>query len=169
MSQSSTGDLNPKSLPIKRIAYISIFIALSAVGAMIKIPSPVGTIGFDAAPGFFCALAFGHLEGIAVIAIGHMLTSGVVGFPLGLPLHLFIAVQMAVWAFVFRWTKMKFGLIVGSIITILLNGVISSFTMYFIGGIGAVIGIMPFLLVGSLANVVLAAIAYKAVSASKLL
>jgi len=169
MSQSSTGDLNPKSLPIKRIAYISIFIALSAVGAMIKIPSPVGTIGFDSAPGFFCALAFGHLEGIAVIAIGHMLTSGVIGFPLGLPLHLFIAVQMGLWAFAFRWIKQKFGLIVASVITVILNGVLSSFTLFFIGGMGAVIGVMPFLLVGSLANVLLAAIAYKAVSSSKLI
>ena len=169
MSESQVADLNPNLFPIKRVAYISIFIALSAVGALIKIPSPVGTIGFDSAPGYFSVLAFGYIEGIAVIIIGHLLTSGVVGFPLGLPLHIFIAVQMGLWAVAYRWVKGKFGLIAGSVVAVFLNGVVSSFTMFFLGGMGAVMGIMPFLIVGSLANVVLAAIAYKAVSTSKLI
>ncbi len=169
MSQTQVEDLKTNALPIKRIAYISIFIALSAVGAMIKIPSPVGTIGFDSSPGYFCALAFGRFEGIAVIAIGHMLTSGIIGFPLGLPLHIFIAAQMALWALIYRGVKNKFGLIAGSVVTILLNGVVSSFTMIFIGGMGAVLSILPFLIVGSLFNVLLAAIAYKAVSSGKLI
>lgn len=156
-------------LPVKRVAYVSIFVALSAVGAMIKIPSPVGSIALDSASGYFCALAFGFPEGILVIAIGHLLTSGVVGFPLGLPLHLFISVQMALWAAAYRWLNQKFGLIAASVIAVLLNGVISSFTMVLIGGIGAAIGLMPFLLAGSLANIVLAAMSYRIIKRTNLI
>ncbi len=166
--QEQTGDLKPNILSVKRVAYISIFIALSAVGAMIKIPSPAGTIGLDSAPGYFCALAFGTVEGVSVIFIGHVLTSGIVGFPLGLPLHIFIAVQMGLWAMGFRWVTRQFGLIPGAVIAVLLNGVVSAFTLFFVGGMGAVLGVMPFLIVGSLINVVVAAVAYKGVHAGKL-
>ena len=167
MNSSPNEDAKTGYLPVKRVAYIAIFVALSAVGAMIKIPSPVGSIGFDSAPGYFCALVFGYRGGAAVLTIGHMLTSGIVGFPLGLPLHLFVAAQMALWAVVFRWIVLKFGLIVGSTAAVLLNGVLSSFTMLFVGGLGAVWVIMPFLVAGSLANVLLAAIAYRAVGKSR--
>lgn len=161
-------DLNKQSLPVKRIAYMAVFIALSAVGAMIKIPSPVGTIGLDAAPGYFCGLAFGHLEGICVIFIGHLITAGLVGFPLGLPLHLFIALQLAIWVVAFRWMSRRFGAVAGAVTAILLNGVASAFTMVFIGGMGAALGTMPFLLVGSLINVSIAVISHRVVHAGKL-
>lgn len=168
MSLEQTGDLKPNVLSVKRVAYIAIFIALSAVGAMIKIPSPAGTIGLDSAPGYFSALAFGYIEGISVIFIGHLLTSGIFGFPLGLPLHIFIAIQMALWSICFRWVTKKFGIIAGSIIAVLLNGVVSAFTLVLVGGIGAALGVMPFLIAGSIINVVIAAISYKGVHASKL-
>jgi len=169
MSLDQAGDLRPNVLSVKRVAYIAIFIALSAVGAMIKIPSPAGTIGLDSAPGYFSALAFGSVEGISVIFIGHLLTSGIIGFPLGLPLHIFIAIQMALWAVIFRWVTKKFGIIPGSVIAVLLNGVVSAFTLVFVGGIGAALGVMPFLIAGSIMNVMIASIAYKGVHASKLL
>lgn len=81
MNTKHPDELTPSVMNVRQIARIGVFIALSAVGAMIKRPSPVGTIGLDAAPGFFCALAFGYVEGAAVIAIGHLLTSAVLGFP----------------------------------------------------------------------------------------
>jgi len=168
--QSTDGpDLKNDVLLVKRAAYIAIFIALSAVGAMIKIPSPVGTIGLDSAPGYFCALAFGYIEGAAVIFIGHLLTAGVVGFPLGLPLHLFIGVQMALWAILVRFIKQKIGLWPAVLTGVVLNGVVSAFTTVFIGGMGAVIGIMPFLIAGSLFNILVAAIAYKSLKKGKLI
>ncbi|WP_300463593.1 ECF transporter S component [Desulfobacula sp.] len=169
MEQEHAGDLKPNILSVKRVAYIAIFIALSAVGAMIKIPSPAGTIGLDAAPGYFCALAFGYVEGVSVIFIGHLLTSGIVGFPLGLPLHIFIAVQMGLWAVAFRWVTHKFGMIPGTVIAVLLNGVVSAFTLVFVGGMGAALGVMPFLVAGSLINVVVAVVAYKGVHAGRLI
>lgn len=162
-------DVILKASIVKRVAYIAVFVALSAVGALIKIPSPVGTIGLDSAPGFFAAIAFGYIEGGSVIALGHLITSGIVGFPLGLPLHFFIAFQMILWALAFRWVKNKIGIIPASIAAIILNGVVSSFTMMFLGGIGAVIGIMPFLAVASAINVIIAAVSWKVVKKSGLI
>lgn len=153
----------------RRIAVMAIFIALSAVGSLIKIPSPVGTIGLDSAPGYFVAIAFGSFEGAVVIALGHMLTSAVVGFPLTIPLHLGIAVLMALWAITYRWVNKKFGLIPAMVVAIILNGVLSSFIMYPLGGMAAVIGVMPFLIVGSAINVILSGLVYKALKNSSLL
>ncbi|HBF39371.1 MAG TPA: alpha-ribazole transporter [Firmicutes bacterium] len=154
---------------VKSLALIAIFIALSAVGALIKIPSPVGTIGLDAAPGFFAAIAFGYLEGTSVIAVGHLLTSAVVGFPLGIPMHILIAALMALWALVFRWVNRKVGLIAAAIAAIFLNGILSSLIMLPMGGWGAVLGTMPFLVLGSAINVIITAIAFKAVKRSELI
>ncbi|MDI6813329.1 MAG: ECF transporter S component [Desulfitobacteriaceae bacterium] len=154
---------------VKRLAIIAIFVALSAVGALIKIPSPVGTIGLDSAPGFFTALAFGGLEGVIVIALGHLLTAAVVGFPLSIPIHLFIALQMALWALSYRFVQRKFGLIAAVAVGILLNGVVSSFTMMLMGGLGAVLSVMPFLVLGSAINVILAALAYRGLKGSRLI
>ncbi|MBI9092794.1 MAG: hypothetical protein JEZ12_26560 [Desulfobacterium sp.] len=162
------GDLNTHTLPVKRIAYMAVFIALSAVGAMVKIPSPVGTIGLDSAPGYFCGLAFGYMEGVCVIFMGHLITAGVMGFPMGIPLHLFIALQLAVWVTAFAWVTRRFGSIPGAVIAILLNGVVSAFTMVLVGGMGAVLGTMPFLIAGSLVNVAIAVISHRVVHAGKL-
>lgn len=169
MSIDSNGDLNTRTLSVKRVAYMAVFIALSAVGALIKIPSPVGTIALDSAPGYFCGLAFGMVEGAGVIFLGHLLTAGVVGFPLGLPLHLFIGVQLAVWVLIFRWIFLRFGQIPAAIAAIFLNGVVSAFTMYFVGGMGAVMGVLPFLLAGSAVNVIIALLVHRVVKAGKLI
>lgn len=162
-------DLKQTVWNVKRISIIAIFIALSAVGSLIKIPSPVGTIGLDSAPGFFCALAFGGIEGVVVIALGHLLTAAVVGFPLTIPIHIFIAVQMALWALAFRWVNNRVGLIAAVIAGTVLNGVVSSFTMLPMGGIGAVLGVMPFLAVGSAINTILSAAAFKIIKKSNLI
>ncbi len=154
---------------VKRISIIAIFVALSAVGSMIKIPSPIGTIGLDSAPGYFSAIAFGGVEGAIVIGIGHMLSAAVVGFPLSIPIDIFIAIQMAIWAIIYRYIFKKYGAVFGIVVAVILNGVISSFTLILVGGMGMVFSLMPFLIVASAINIIISAIAYKAISASNLL
>jgi adenosylcobinamide-phosphate guanylyltransferase len=77
-----------------RLARISVFSALSVIGSFIHPPSPVQTVAFDSSPGFFAALYFGATDGALVSGIGHIVTSIVNGFPLGI-LHLPIALGMA--------------------------------------------------------------------------
>lgn len=152
---------------VKKIAVIGVFIALSFVGALIKIPSPVGSIGMDSAPGYFVALAVGGIEGALVISIGHLLTAAVAGFPLTLPMHFLVAGLMALWALVFRWVNLRFGLVPAVIAGVILNGVVSSFTMLPVGGMGAAVGIMPFLSVASALNLIVAALAFKKIKGKK--
>lgn len=162
-------DIKLSAWNVKRLSIMAIFIALSAVGALIKIPSPVGTIGMDSAPGFFCALAFGGVAGAIVIAFGHLLTAAVIGFPMTIPINLYIALQMALWALCYRWVNKKLGLIPAVIVAIILNGIVSSFAMLPIMGMGGVMGLMPFLIVGASLNVIISALAYKAIKGSRLI
>lgn len=164
-------DLRKKSWSVKRIAIIAVFIALSAVGAMIKIPSPIGTIGLDSCPGYFCALAFGGIEGVIVIAIGHILSAAVVGFPLTIPIHLAVAVTMAIWALVFRFIGKRgiVGTVIAVIVAALLNAFGSGLLLIPIGGVALYVANMLPLLIAAAANAILAAVAYTAVKGSKLL
>ncbi|MCL6450901.1 MAG: hypothetical protein K6T75_06380 [Acetobacteraceae bacterium] len=79
----------------RRAARLALLVALSAAGSYVKIPSLTGTPALDSAPGYFAALGFGGADGGLVAGIGHLLTALTAGFPLGLPIHLFIALGMA--------------------------------------------------------------------------
>jgi len=155
----------------RQLAIMAIFIALSAVGSLIKIPSPVGSIGLDSAPGFFAALAFGPVAGFIVIAVGHLLGSGIVGFPLTLPVHLAIAAGMGGCALVFRWLGRRGGawLVAAVVVTAILNSFALGLIVLPIGGWGMYVAVLPSLLVGAVVNLVIAAVAYYAVRNSKLL
>jgi uncharacterized membrane protein len=152
----------------RRVARLSVFIALSAIGAIIKVPSPTGTVALDSCMGYFSAATFGLTEGAIVAAIGHILTSLTTGFPLGIPIHLFIAVQMALWVITFRFLTVKVHPLVGFLGGTFFNGVVSAFMMIPFGGIGLAIALMFPLIIGSAANISIALIAYSIVKKSSL-
>lgn len=156
----------------RQLALMAIFIALSAVGALVKIPSPVGSVGLDSAPGFFAAIGFGGWVGFAVIAIGHLLTSAIVGFPLTLPIHLAIAVGMGGCALVFRWIGRRqqvawLGLAI--VLAAVLNSFVLGLVVLPLGGWGMYVAALPSLLVGAVLNLVIAGVAYRTVRNSPLL
>ncbi len=155
----------------KQIAIMAIFIALSAVGAFIKIPSPIGSIGLDSAPGYFAAVAFGPVIGGIVIAIGHLLSGAVVGFPLTIPVHLGIAIGMALiaWVFYLLGRKGIVGLVAGVVICSLLNSFALGVLLIPIGGTALYVSMIVPLMVASAVNLVVAAIAYYALRNSTLL
>lgn len=155
----------------KRVARMAIFIALSVVGALIKIPSPTGTVAMDSAPGFFAVLPWGFLEGMIVIALGHIATSASVGFPLGV-LHILIAILMAVAAVLLRLCvvklpkKARINLIIGVIVAATFNGLMAILLSPILG-LGLALAITPSLIVASYANVVVAAVVYEIVARAK--
>ncbi len=169
---ANDGDLKKSSWSARRIAIIAIFVALSAVGALIKIPSPIGSIGLDSFPGYFCALAFGFPEGAIVIAIGHLLSAAVTGFPLTIPFHLAIAVSMAAVACVFRLIGKK-GTVVAVVIAVVVASLLNSFGLALwllpLGGWGLYVANIVPLLVASAVNAIIAAIAYFALRNTKLI
>lgn len=148
---------------VSRLAYLALFVALSAVGATLKIPSPIGTPALDSLPGYLAALLFGIGEGGLVIFLGHLLTALTAGFPLTLPIHLLIALGMAGCAAFFAWVGRK-NLWLAVALTIILNGVV--FPAAFIPlpgfGVGFFTAMVVPLVVASALNIILAGLLYLA-------
>ncbi len=158
-------------LSARRLAIMAVFIALSAVGALIKIPSPVGTVALDAAPGFFVAIGFGGWMGAVVAAVGHLLTAGVTGFPLTLPLHLAIAAGMAACAWVFGWLGRKgtAGLVAGFVLAVIINSPVLALIMLPVGGWPLYLATLPSLAIGAVLNLAIATVAYLSLRKTPLL
>ncbi len=166
-----TAQVNEQSTPKemgfwspRRTARMAIFIALAAVGALIKFPSPTGTVALDSAPGFFSAIAFGWLEGGIVAGLGHLLTAATTGFPLGIMLHAVIAGEQFLWAAIFWLVKKKSNIWIAVVVATLCNGVLGALVLLPMGGVGLYMSMLPGLLVGSAVNIILAALAYSGVS-----
>lgn len=162
-STSSGGLLTPL-----RLARMAILIALSVVGALIRVPSPTGTVAFDALPGYFAALAFGPIEGGIVGAIGHIVTAMFTGFPLGVPLHLLVAVEMFVFVWVFGYLARRVNVIVAAVVAVILNGVAGPLLTIPIAGTGLFASLLLPLTVTTIVVVILAIAAAKAVQAAGL-
>jgi uncharacterized membrane protein len=145
----------PRTLRVVRIA---VFAALSVVGSFIHLPSPVPSVAFDSAPGFFAALYFGPLEGFCVFGFGHLATAVVSDFPLGV-LHLPIAVGLAfagaaVGVVNRRW---KFIPAVATGIAINTGLVVLAIPVL---GVAGTLSFTPFLFLAATMNGVVATVAY---------
>lgn len=167
---SGTSTAQPKKnyFAPKRIARIAILVALSAVGAFIKLPSPTGTVALDSAPGFVAAAAFGPGEGSIVGALGHMFSALITGFPLGLPIHLLVAVATIVWVGAFGVITRRVNIWVAAPIAILLNGVGGAALLIPILGVGIFATLVLPLTVGAAINVVIAVAVVKVLDATGL-
>jgi uncharacterized membrane protein len=84
------------TLSTKTLVIMALFTALSFVGSNVKI---FGTIAFDSLPGFVAALLLGPVHGAAIGFLGHLFTALTSGFPLSLPMHIVVAVSMAITMF----------------------------------------------------------------------
>jgi|GEM_PF-156345 len=145
------------------IARIGIFVALSVIGAFLKLPSPTGTVALDSAAGYFSALAFGALPGGVIAALGHLVSAATAGFPLTLPIHGLIAVQMSIFAALFGFLAKRINLPVAFIVATLLNGILAPLSMVPLFGIGFFMAMVLPLLIGSAINVGLAGLVYRSV------
>lgn len=141
---------------VRRIARIAILIALSAVGALVKIPSPTGTVALDSAPAFMAAAAFSPAEGAIIAALGHLVSAATAGFPLSLPVHLIVAAEMAAAVWVFGALTRHLNVWVAAVVGIILNGVAAPAVLILIGGVGMFVSLVLPLTVGSVVNVAIA-------------
>ncbi len=167
--QLQEGDLRKAYWNPRRVARMAIFVALSAVGALIKIPSPTGTVALDSCPGYFSAISLGWQEGGIVAAVGHVFTAATTGFPLSVPIHILVAVEMAIFAAAFWWVNKGFGIVPAVIAGTLLNGVVAAFAMAPIGGMGLALGLLVPLTVGSAINIIIAAAVHEVVKRSNMI
>lgn len=84
----------------KKISWTSLFVALSIVGAALKVPSPVGSVALDAFPALLAGVLLGSGVGAIVGGVGHLLSALIGGMPMG-PFHFIVAMEMAalIWLF----------------------------------------------------------------------
>lgn len=159
---SSDTGLN-RSGSLRRLTRLAVFIALAAAGAMVKIPSPTGTVALDSLPGYLGALVFGIKDGMLIAALGHLLSAATAGFPLSIPVHLFIAAQMAAFAAAFGWLGSRH-LGGGIVLAMVLNGVVAPalFIPFPHYGLAFFTAMVIPLLVGSMVNVAAAAAVHRA-------
>ncbi|HHW06749.1 MAG TPA: ECF transporter S component [Clostridia bacterium] len=147
---------------VKRLVLMALFIALSVIGAMLKIPSPTGTVALDSAPGFLGAALLGWKEGLVIAALGHLASAYSAGFPLSLPIHLLVALQMAVAVSLFALLLHKTNGVIAVAAAVFINGVLMPLSLVPILGPGIFYGMVLPLTVAALVNTVLAYVLYRA-------
>lgn len=167
-STPSTTTRKTPFLTPRRVARMAILVALSGVGAFIKIPSPTGTVALDSAPAFLASAAFSPGEGAIVGALGHLISALTTGFPLGLPVHLLVAAEMAVFVWIFGVVARKVNVWLAIVVGILLNGVGGAAIMIPIGGLGLFTALVLPLTVGAAINIIIAVLASRALVAAGL-
>ena len=157
----------------KKIVIMALLIAVSFVGANIKI---FGTIAFDSLPGFLAALLLGPWYGAAIGFLGHLLTAMTSGFPLSIPMHLVIAVTMAITmlGFGYSYIALKNRIsetaalittgVVGFILNVPFSLACSMMLLAAIAGREIALGLLVMLLplaIASAANIILAITVFK--------
>ncbi|MEH7491532.1 ECF transporter S component [Neobacillus niacini] len=142
----------------RMLSLLALFSALSAVGAAIKIPSTIGSVAFDVFPALLAAALLGSGAGAMVGALGHLLSALIAGFPLG-PMHVLIAIEMALLVFIFGvlYKKNKKG--TASILFILANAFAAPLPFIVIMNKAFYIALVPSLLIASIINTVIALVA----------
>lgn len=155
--QKYSGMVNAK-MKSRMLSLMALFSALSAVGAAIKIPAIVGSVAFDVFPAIIAAVLLGSVPGAIVGALGHLLSALVAGFPLG-PMHLLIALEMAVLVFIFGVFYKKNKKVTACILFILGNSFVAPLPFIFFMNIAFYIALVPSLLIGSIINTIIAIVA----------
>lgn len=141
-----------------RAARIPVFCALSVIGSFIHLPGQISTVAFDSAPGFFAALYFGPLDGAVVCGIGHLATSIINNFPLGI-LHFPIALGLACAGAAIGWVNTRWNAFGGLGVGIVINTALVVLAVPAIGWV-ATISFLPFLFLAACVNGVLAGAVY---------
>lgn len=135
----------------KRINTLAILIALSAVGAFIKIPSFIGSVALDSFPSLIAGAMLGGISGGIVASLGHLVSAIVGGLPLG-PLHFFIAIEMFLLVLLFSIVYRSGKKIFATILFVLCNSLLLPLPFLFFMGIDFYYAIIPSLFISSLCN-----------------
>lgn len=151
----------------QQAARLIVFIVLSALGAMAKVPGPLGAVTLDAAPAYFAALAFSWGEGALVAGLGSLLSALISGFPLGVLPHVYAAVQAALWAICLRLAYERGGPVLAMLTTAFLAGVVAAALSWPLGGLALVTSSLAPYVVAAAVNVVLAMALFLLLTRSK--
>lgn len=154
------------------IVKIGLLVALSVIGSMVKLQ---GSIAFDSMAAFFAALFISPVAGAIVGLLGHLISAMSAGFPLTMPMHIIVSLQMfgIIYIFGALWKKTNPIVAIGG--GIILNGPMAALLAV---PISIALG-LPFngwplfsvifipLLIASVLNILMAAFLYKVMMRNK--
>lgn len=141
----------------KKLTVAALFISLSAVGGMFKLPLGVTSIAFDSLPALLAVLFLPASLVGTIAAFGHFLSALLGGFPLG-PFHAVIALEMwlVLWVFatlhinnrhLLKWPAFVAG-----------NGILAAVPFYFLLSPTFFIASVPGLLTAAVLNAAVAGV-----------
>jgi len=142
---------------IRKIALLSLFIGLSVVGAMIKVPAVITSVALDAFPALLAAAFFGPIAGGIVGGLGHMMSAIIGGMAMG-PLHVIIAFEMIVLVYLFGVLYKQGKSYTAGFVFFIGNAFIAPIPFIFIFNLAFYVALLPSLVIGSLLNTVIALI-----------
>lgn len=144
-------------MKLRIITFTAMISALCAVGAMIKIPVGISSAALDSAPALLGAIFLpAPAAGIAA-AIGHIVSAGIGGFPLG-PFHILIAFEMFLVVWGFAKLHQKNHPILKWVYAIITNGILSPLPFYWLISPEMFYSVTPEILIATLVNVIIAGI-----------
>ena len=137
---------------------LAMFIALSAVGAAIKIPSIVGSLALDSFPALIAGVLLGPIYGGIVAGLGTLISAIISGMQLLGPLHFIVVLEMFILVWMFS-TLYIGGQKMGAITLFLVgNALIAPLPFMFIISTSFYIAVLPSLIITTVINLVIAVI-----------
>lgn len=140
-----------------KVTWTAMFIALTAVGAAIKIPSISGSVALDAFPALLAAAILGGPAGAVVGALGHLLSALMGGMMMG-PFHVIVGLEMAILAFIFAVFYRSGKKWLAGVLFVLGNTFAAPLPFLFLMSKAFYLSIVPSLFIGSVINTVIALI-----------
>ena len=149
-----------------KLVLVALFIALSFIGANIKIMS---SIAFDSMPAFLATLTMGGPWGALVGVLGHIFTAATSGFPFSLPVHIVVAIFMGISMLGLNYTRTLCAKkmnpfvaeVIGLVVSLIIAPVIQLLCLIPMLTAPVCFSLFPVLLPASIANAVVALIIYR--------
>ena len=148
---------------LMNVTLTAMIAAICSIGAMIKVPSPVTSAALDSAPAFLSVVFLPPMFAGSAGMIGHFITALTSGFPLG-PLHIIIAIEMFAVVWIFGIMHKRGYHVLKWPMALILNGVIAPLPFYFIISPAFFWVSVPGLLIATLINLAIVAVAMPIVS-----
>lgn len=151
-------------MKFRRLTFTAMIAALSAIGAMIKIPVGIGSAALDSAPAFLgAALLPAPIAGVAA-AIGHMVSAELSGFPMTLPFHALIAIEMFAVVYGFAMLHQRNHHLLKWLFAVIANGILAPLPFYFLISSQTYYAITPGIFIATVINAVIAGLCLPAIT-----
>jgi riboflavin transporter len=137
---------------VRTLTLLIMFLSLSVIGSMLKLPATLGSIALDSAPALVAAALLGPKRGAFIAALGHLFSAWFAAFQLGV-FHWLIALEMGLLIYGFgllfqkAWRKSAY------LFFFVGNVFVAPLPLAFFIGTAFVIALLPSLAIGTAANI----------------